>query len=157
PRRRTECGRGPQTRRPCTPGGPAEGVLPPDCRALVRWSLNAGTATIDDVRAIAERPPNIPTYRAQTPTRFQMDSSNQEGRGDCSRPAPAFRKSPMNEKRQRLTDILRNPGQEKIKKAFSDAKAADDFTPLPGGQYIARIIDGVLTTAKKGTPGFKLT
>lgn len=62
----------------------------------------------------------------------------------------------MNE-RKKLTDILHSGDRDKLAKAFNQAKAADDFAPLPRGEYIARIIDGALSTAKTGTPSYKLT
>ncbi len=58
--------------------------------------------------------------------------------------------------RPKLTDIL-NGGASTLRDAWADAHAATDFTPLPAGTYTARIIGGELTTAKTGTPGYKLT
>ena len=61
--------------------------------------------------------------------------------------------------RQRLTDILRsNSAREQLARAWDDTKAADEFKPLPSGEYIARIIDGGLFTSRTNqTPGYKLT
>jgi hypothetical protein len=59
--------------------------------------------------------------------------------------------------RKKLSEILRNGDRERLDQAWSEAKAADDFAPLPSGQYIVRIVGGSATTAKSGTPGYKLT
>jgi hypothetical protein len=40
---------------------------------------------------------------------------------------------------------------------LNSAQAAGDFSPLPGGEYPARIVTGLLDTARSGTLGFKLT
>lgn len=58
--------------------------------------------------------------------------------------------------RRKLSDIL-NGGGDALKKAWDTTAAADDFNPLPAGTYIARLVSGELTTAKTGTPGYKLT
>ena len=58
--------------------------------------------------------------------------------------------------RRRLTDIL-NDGAERLRDQWDTTTAAEDFAPLPAGVYIARIIGGELTTARSGTPGYKLT
>jgi hypothetical protein len=58
---------------------------------------------------------------------------------------------------KRLSDILHNGDRERLTKAWSDAKAADEFGILPAGEYIARIIDGTANNARTGTPGYKLT
>src|SRR5262249_11103783 len=62
----------------------------------------------------------------------------------------------MNE-RKRLTDIIRADSHERLKKAWGETQAAGEFAPLPPGDYTARLIDGAATTAKTGTPGYKLT
>lgn len=59
--------------------------------------------------------------------------------------------------RKRLSDILRNADRDELTRAWSEAKAAEDFGLLPPGEYIARIAEGTATTAKTGTPGFMLT
>jgi hypothetical protein len=59
--------------------------------------------------------------------------------------------------RKKLSDILHNSDRERLNKAWSETKAAQDLAPLPSGMYIARVIDGTATTAKTGTLGFKLT
>lgn len=58
--------------------------------------------------------------------------------------------------RRKLTDIL-NGGGDSLRNAWADTKAATDFTPLPAGVYVCRIVGGELDTAKTGTPGYKLT
>jgi hypothetical protein len=59
--------------------------------------------------------------------------------------------------RKRLSDILLNSDRDKLAAAWRATTAAEDFAPLPRGDYIALVIDGTLTTAKSGTPGYKLT
>jgi hypothetical protein len=58
--------------------------------------------------------------------------------------------------RRKLSDILNGVG-ESLRLAWANTAAASDFLPLPAGTYIARIVGGELTTAKSGTPGYKLT
>jgi hypothetical protein len=57
--------------------------------------------------------------------------------------------------RRKLSDIL-NGGSDSLRSAWDTTQAASDFTPLPAGVYIARITSGELSTAKSGTPGYKL-
>lgn len=59
--------------------------------------------------------------------------------------------------RRKLTDILHAGDLDKLTKAWTQAKAAEDFGPLPRGEYVGHIIDGALATAKTGTPSYKLT
>lgn len=59
----------------------------------------------------------------------------------------------------KLSDILSAGGQsgDDLKAAWNDTDAATDFAPLPGGEYVARIVAGELFTGRtNGTPGFKL-
>ena len=58
--------------------------------------------------------------------------------------------------RRKSSDIL-NGGADALRTAWASAEAATEFAPLPDGTYIARIVSGGLNTAKKGTPGYKLT
>ena len=59
--------------------------------------------------------------------------------------------------RKKLTDILRNGGVGGIRRAWESTQAADDFKPLPEGEYLARIVTGELFTSKSNaTPGYKL-
>ena len=58
----------------------------------------------------------------------------------------------------KLADILRNGDGEDIRRQWDTTDAAEEFAPLPPGEYVARIIKGELTTSKtKGTPGYKLS
>lgn len=60
--------------------------------------------------------------------------------------------------RKNLSDILREGDRQSLSQAWGETQAADDFAPLPPGEYIARIISGELFTSKqKGTAGYKLT
>lgn len=57
----------------------------------------------------------------------------------------------------KLSDILNNGDGERIRRAWSETEAADEFGPLPPGEYVAHIIDGDLEQSRrKGTPGYKL-
>lgn len=58
-------------------------------------------------------------------------------------------------RRKKLSDIL-NGGGESLRSAWASTAAASDFTPLPAGTYVARIVSGELATAKSGTPAYKL-
>jgi hypothetical protein len=59
--------------------------------------------------------------------------------------------------RRKLTDILRGSERDELAKAFDQAKAADDFAPLPKGEYVAHVVEGLLDTTKKGKPEYRLT
>ena len=58
----------------------------------------------------------------------------------------------------KLTAILGNDGNHRLHQAWDKTEAAGDFAPLPSGEYVARIINGELTTSRRNTtPGYKLT
>lgn len=60
--------------------------------------------------------------------------------------------------RKSLLDILREGDRQNLARAWGDTQAAEDFAPLPAGEYVARIIGGELFTSRtKGTAGYKLT
>jgi hypothetical protein len=61
------------------------------------------------------------------------------------------------QERKRLSDILPRADRKNLDRLWAETEAADDLGPLPAGTYSCRIADGVLFTAKSGTPGFKLT
>lgn len=61
------------------------------------------------------------------------------------------------QERRKLSDILHGSDRDKLAQAWKDAKADDDFAPLPSGEYVANVIDGTPFTAKSGTAGYKLT
>ncbi len=62
----------------------------------------------------------------------------------------------MNE-RKSLSDILRGSSRETLATAWDSTTAADEFGPLPTGEYIAKIIAGELTTSKRNeTPSYRL-
>ena len=63
----------------------------------------------------------------------------------------------MNQPRKKLSDILGAGNGGDFRNNWNNAVAADDFKPLPPGEYTFRILKGELFTAKKGTPGYKLT
>ena len=59
--------------------------------------------------------------------------------------------------RKSLSDILRAGDRQNLSQAWSEAQAAEDFAPLPAGEYVARIVSGELFTSRtKGTAGYKL-
>ena len=56
-----------------------------------------------------------------------------------------------------LSDILNNGDGERIRRAWNETEAADEFGPLPPGEYTAHIVNGELEQSRsKGTPGYKL-
>ena len=58
----------------------------------------------------------------------------------------------------KLSDILANGSGDELRRAWNDTETAEDFAPLPNGEYVARIIAGELFTSQtNGTPGYKLT
>jgi hypothetical protein len=58
----------------------------------------------------------------------------------------------------KLTDILATGGGgSNIGDLWNATTAADDYRPIPAGEYVARIVSGELETSRQGTPGFKLT
>src|SRR5438128_164679 len=59
--------------------------------------------------------------------------------------------------RKRLTDIFLASEQDRLERAWSEAKAADDLTPIPPGLYRCRLVSGELFNANTGTQGYKLT
>ncbi|HEY2841805.1 MAG TPA: DUF669 domain-containing protein [Pirellulales bacterium] len=60
--------------------------------------------------------------------------------------------------RKSLSEILRQGDQEKLSRAWGETEAADDFAPLPAGEYVARVLRGEPFNGKSnGTPGYKLT
>ena len=59
--------------------------------------------------------------------------------------------------RKSLSDILHQGDRENLSRAWGETVAAEDFAPLPTGEYVARIVGGELFTSKtKGTAGYKL-
>lgn len=61
--------------------------------------------------------------------------------------------------RKSLSDILANGARDTLSRAWGETQAAGDYgTPLPAGEYVARIVGGELFTSRtKGTAGYKLT
>ncbi|MBL8792768.1 MAG: hypothetical protein JNM56_02570 [Planctomycetia bacterium] len=59
--------------------------------------------------------------------------------------------------RKKLTDILAGSERDELAKAFTQTKAADDFAPLPRGEYVAHVVEGLLDTTRKGKPEYRLT
>ena len=58
----------------------------------------------------------------------------------------------------KLSDILNNGDGEQLRQAWNSTEAAEEFAPLPSGEYVARIIAGELITSRtNATPGYKLT
>jgi len=58
----------------------------------------------------------------------------------------------------KLSDILRDADRESLASAWGTTEAAEDFAPLPAGEYTARIIGGELENSRtNATPGYKLT
>jgi len=60
--------------------------------------------------------------------------------------------------RKSFSEILHQGDQEKLSRAWSETAAAEDFAPLPAGEYVARVLSGALfSTRTKRTAGYKLT
>lgn len=60
--------------------------------------------------------------------------------------------------RKKLTDILHGSDRESLARQWNETTAADEFAPLPPGEYETIVACGELFTAKtKGTAGYKLT
>jgi hypothetical protein len=60
--------------------------------------------------------------------------------------------------RTKLTDILANGGGDDFRNRWNSTQAADDFGPLPPGEYLCRVLRGELfQSSKKKTPGYKIT
>lgn len=60
--------------------------------------------------------------------------------------------------RKSLADILANGARDTLARAWGETQAAEDFgSPLPAGEYFARVVGGELSTSRtKGTPAYKL-
>ncbi len=64
----------------------------------------------------------------------------------------------MANERKRLSDILSNGNGDNFRNNWDSTDAADEFGPLPRGEYAVRILSGELFTSKRNsTPGYKLT
>ena len=60
--------------------------------------------------------------------------------------------------RKKLTDILHGSERDAIASAWETTKAAEEFAPLPAGEYVAHVIKGEPFTSKSNhTPGYRLT
>jgi len=59
--------------------------------------------------------------------------------------------------RRRLSDILQADDRSVLADAWNRTEAAEDFAPLPSGEYIAHVIVGEPTESRTGTPAYKLT
>ena len=59
--------------------------------------------------------------------------------------------------RKSLSDILHGSDRESISRQWGETKAAEDFVPLPPGEYTCHVIAADPFNAKtKGTPGVKI-
>ncbi len=59
--------------------------------------------------------------------------------------------------RKLLSDILRGSDRENLSRAWRETQAAEDFAPLPPGEYVCHVIAADPFNAKtKGTPGVKI-
>jgi hypothetical protein len=64
----------------------------------------------------------------------------------------------MSKAKKRLTDILATATGDNFRSTWNATEAADEFEPLPPGEYEVRVLSGELFTSKRnGTPGYKLT
>jgi hypothetical protein len=58
--------------------------------------------------------------------------------------------------RKKLTDILGGSGGGDFRDRWDSTESAEDYGPLPRGEYPCRVLSGELFAAKSGTPGYKL-
>jgi hypothetical protein len=59
--------------------------------------------------------------------------------------------------RKSLINILRDADRESLAQSWVETEAAEEFAPLPPGEYVARIVGGELFTSRiNSTPGYKL-
>ena len=57
----------------------------------------------------------------------------------------------------KLSDILKNGQADSLKSAWDSTEAAEEFSPLPPGEYVARIVSGEVFTSKtNSTLGYKI-
>jgi hypothetical protein len=64
----------------------------------------------------------------------------------------------MTEPRKKLSEILhQGADRENLSRLWKTTAAAEERGPLPPGEYTFRVVSGELFTAKRGTPGYKLT
>jgi len=58
----------------------------------------------------------------------------------------------------KLTDILRESDADCLRHQWAETEAADEFSPLPDGEYVAHIVASEFTSSPlKGTPSYTLT
>lgn len=59
----------------------------------------------------------------------------------------------------RLSDILAaGGGNDDLRRLWNETTAADEFGPLPAGEYVAHVVAGELATSKSNaTPGYTVT
>jgi hypothetical protein len=62
----------------------------------------------------------------------------------------------MENQRKKLSDILSNGSGDDFRNRWNSTAAADDFGPLPPGEYRCRVLSGELFQSKQFTPGYKL-
>jgi len=59
--------------------------------------------------------------------------------------------------RKSLSEILPQHDLQSLAQTWQTTEAADDYGPLPAGEYLARILSGELFNSRtNGTPGYKL-
>jgi hypothetical protein len=63
----------------------------------------------------------------------------------------------MSESRKKISDIPGSGNGGNFRDKWNATAAADDFKPPPPAEYTFRNLTGGLFTARKGTPGYKLT
>jgi hypothetical protein len=56
-----------------------------------------------------------------------------------------------------LSQILAGSQRDTLSKAWDSSPVAEDFGPLPAGEYVAHVTEGSATRSKSGTPGYMLT
>ena len=95
------------------------------------------------------------TSKDETSTRGGQDKAP----GDCSAGRPKIAPHAENIRASgTLSSILREADARNLESLWNATDAAPEYTPLPPGQYTARIIDGQLISSRThNTPGYELT
>jgi hypothetical protein len=61
------------------------------------------------------------------------------------------------DQRKRLTDILSEGERRRLFGGWKDLKAAGDFAPIPKGEYVCHIVEGVFDKSENNKPYYRLT
>src|SRR5262249_9940666 len=102
--------------------------------------------------------PIYPTMRRRTSAACTTTSTETRRAGQHDLSGSPLETHDMANSRKKLSDILSNGSGDNFRNNWNATAAADDFGPLPPGEYTVRILSGELFKSKrKETPGYKLT